>query len=87
MEEIFALTLGRLIFWLCLIPAISAVLVYWVTQHGPFAAKLQEFRGVVASYFGSVGIIFALFAAFLGADIWHRVQESNHSLAKEIAGV
>ena len=87
MEEILDLALGWLILWLCLIPAISAVLMYWVTQRGPFAAKLQEFRGVVAAFFASVSIIFALFSAFLGADIWHRVQESNHSLETEAAGV
>ena len=87
MENILDLSLFALVAWLCFIPVLSAVLLYLVTQHGPFAATLQQFRDVVAPYFVSVGILFAVFAAFLGNDIWQRVQESNHSLEKEVANV
>ena len=87
MEEILDFKLFALIFWLFFIPIISAVILYFVTQHGPLAATLQQFRDVVAPYFVSIGILFALFAAFLGNDIWQRVQQTNHSLEQEVASV
>jgi len=87
MDALLHLDLAWLIFWLCFIPTAAAVLLYLVTQHGPFAAHLQSYRGVVAPFFASVGIVFAVFAAFLGADIWERVQHSNHSLETEAAAV
>lgn len=87
MDSILHFSLGWLIFWLCVIPAASGALLYLVTQHGPLAATLQGFSGVVAPFFASVAIIFAVFSAFLGADIWERVQHSNHSLESEAAGV
>lgn len=86
MDALLHLSLAWLIVWLCLIPVAAALLMYLVTQHGPLAAPLQEFQGVVAPFFASVGIVFAVFAAFLGADIWERVQHSNHSLEEEAAG-
>ncbi len=87
METILELSLFALVAWLCFIPALSAVVLYVVTQHGPLAGFFQQFRDVVAPYFVSVGILFAVFAAFLGNDIWQRVQESNHSLEKEVANI
>ena len=87
MESILDLDLFALVAWLCFIPAASAVILYVVTQHGPLAGFFQQFRDVVAPYFVSVGILFAVFAAFLGNDIWLRVQEINHSLEKEVANV
>jgi len=87
MDQILHESLGWLIFWLCLIPTAAAVSLYLVTQHGPLASHLQSYRGVVAPFFASVGIVFAVFAAFLGADIWERVQHSNHSLEMEAAAV
>lgn len=87
MDALLHLSLEWLIFWVCFIPTVSGVLLYLVTQHGPFAASLQGYRGVVAPFFASVGIVFAVFAAFLGADIWERVQHSNHSLETEAAAI
>lgn len=87
MDSILDLSLFALLAWLCCIPVLAAVVLYGITQHGPLAAPLQQFRDVVAPYFVSVGILFAVFAAFLGNDIWQRVQESNHSLEKEVANV
>ena len=87
METLLDLSLFALVAWLCVIPVLSAVFLYLITQHGPLAAPLHQFRDVVAPYFVSVGILFAVFAAFLGNDIWQRVQESNHSLEKEVANV
>lgn len=60
MDELLHLNLGGLVFWLCLIPTASATLMYLVTQHGPLAAPLQSLHGVVAPFFASVGIVFAV---------------------------
>ena len=85
--SVFDLSLFAMVAWLCLIPAGSAVILFVVTQHGPLAATLHQFRDVVTSFFTSVSIIFALFAAFLGNDIWERVQDSNRSLEIEAASI
>ena len=69
------------------IPVVFAVVLQWVTQHSPLAGYFQSFIGVVAPFFVSVGILFALFATFLGADIWQRVQASNHSLEHEAGAI
>lgn len=81
------LHLGWLVFWLCLIPALTAVLMYWITQRRALRHRLLPYSGVVAPFFTSVGVLFALFAAFLGADIWQRVQASNSSIEREVAAV
>ena len=87
MKAALDLDLGWLIFWLSVIPTVAAVVLYWVTQRSALSARLAPYGGVVAPFFASVGIVFAVFAAFLGADIWQRVQSSNQSLEREVAGV
>ena len=87
MQTILELDLVALIFWLCFIPFVAAVFLYLVTQHGPLAVPLRPYGEVVPPYFASVGILFALFSAFLGNDIWQRVESSNHALEKETASV
>ncbi len=87
MQAILDLDLHWRVLALCAIPVVFAVVLQWVTQHSPFAAFFQSYSGVVAPFFVSVGILFALFATFLGADIWQRVQASNHSLEHEAGAI
>lgn len=87
MQTILSFDLRWLIFWLCVIPGVAAIALYLVSQHGPLGSWLHSFSGIVAPFFASVGIIFAVFAAFLGADIWQRVQASNQALEREVSGV
>jgi hypothetical protein len=87
MNSVFDLGFGPLIIALLVFPSGSAALMYWVTQRGPFAARLQQYHGVVAPYFMSVGILFAMFATFLGADIWERAKQSDQSLEREVSAI
>lgn len=72
---------------LCSIPILFAIVLQWVTQHSPIAGFFQSYVGVVAPYFVSVAVLFGLFATFLGADIWARVQATNHGLEHEAGAI
>jgi len=87
MQALLELDLHWRILALCAIPVGFGLVLQWVTQHSPFAGFFQSYVGVVAPFFVSVGILFALFATFLGADIWERVQASNHSLEHEAGAI
>ena len=87
METVLELNLIWIVLLLGLVPFAVALLFQWVTQHSPVAEKLQEYRGVTGPFFASVGLLFGLFAAFLGEDIWQREQAGNHSLEQEIAAI
>ena len=80
MQALLELELHWRILALCSIPVSFAIVLQWVTQDSPIAGFFQSYIGIVGPYFVSVGVLFALFATFLGADIWSRVQASNHSL-------
>ncbi len=82
-QELLELNLHWRILVLCSIPICFAIILQRVTQHSPIAGFFQSYVGVVGPHFVSVGILFALFATFLGADIWSRVQASNPSLEHE----
>ncbi|MDX1433444.1 MAG: hypothetical protein R3286_13455, partial [Gammaproteobacteria bacterium] len=87
MQALLDLDLGWLVAWLTAIPVAAAAALYWITQRSRFATRLLPYGGVVAPFFTSVAIVFGMFAAFLGADIWQRVQSSNQSLEHEVAAV
>ena len=83
MQALLELDLHWRILALCSIPVFFAIVLQWVTQHSPITGFFRSYVGIVGPYFVSVGMLFALFATFLGADIWSRVQASNHSLEHE----
>lgn len=87
MQALLELDLHWRILTICAIPVVFAVALQWLTQHSTFAGYFHSYSGVVAPFFVSVGILFALFATFLGADIWNRVQASNHSLEHEAGAI
>ena len=87
MQAALDLDLAWLVVWLSAIPVVAAAALYWFTQRSALAPWVRGYTGVVAPFFASVGIVFAVFAAFLGADIWQRVQASNQSLEREVAAV
>ncbi len=77
--------------WLVLVfaalPIVSAILLQYVTQHSPLTPTLRTYGGVVGPFFVSVAILFGLFATFLAADIWERVNDGNHSLEQEVSAI
>ncbi|CAH2604757.1 conserved membrane protein of unknown function [Rhodovastum atsumiense] len=60
----------------------SAAFFHWISFHGPIHAWVVSFRGVVAPFFGSVAVLFALLTGFVARDVWKR----NADAAKLVAG-
>ena len=80
--------------WLALpIPAIfaslfvfylaTAAFLVWLSFRSPLRAHVQSLKGVVAPFFGSVGIIFGLLIAFLSNDIWDRNKQAERVVLTE----
>jgi predicted PurR-regulated permease PerM len=85
MDGILHLSTGWLIVGAVVIPFLFAALLFWVSMRSPIASWCEGFGGLVAPFFASVSLIFAVFAAFLGNDIWQRVETSNASLEREFS--
>ena len=49
--------------------AFTGILWSWLSFWSPLSPRVRTLTGVVAPYFGSVGILFSLLAAFLANDI------------------
>jgi hypothetical protein len=64
-----------------------AVAIYLVTERSPLAARLQPYRCIPVAAISAVAVLFGLFAAFLGADIWERIREERSSIEHEIAAI
>jgi len=61
----------------------TATLIVWLSHRSPLSPQVQSFRGVVAPFFGSVGVIFGLLAAFLSNDIWDRNKQAERVVLAE----
>jgi len=61
----------------------TAALIVWLCFRSRFSGRVQTFKGVVAPFFGSVGIIFGLLAAFLSNDIWDRNKQAERVVLTE----
>jgi len=61
----------------------TAALLVWLSFRSSLSRKVQTFKGVVAPFFGSVGIIFGLMAAFLSNDIWDRNKQAERVVVTE----
>jgi len=61
----------------------TAALLVWLSFRSRFRARILTFKGVVAPFFGSVGIIFSLLAAFLSNDIWDRNKQAERVVLTE----
>ena len=61
----------------------TATLFVWLSFRSPFSARIQSLKGVVAPFFGSVGIIFGLLTAFLSNDIWDRNKQAERVVLTE----
>lgn len=85
MHGILHLSIGWLIVGAVVIPLLSAALLFWTSVRSPIASWCERFGGLVAPFFASISLIFAVFAAFLGSDIWQRVETSSTSLEREFS--
>jgi len=87
MEIILSLHVVWLTVLFLAIPLATAAVLQWISQHSPLAPYLKSYGGVVGPFFVSVGLLFALFATFLAADIWDRINVSNRSLELEVSAL
>jgi len=58
-------------------------LLVWLSFWSPVSGHVQSCKGVVAPFFGSVGIIFGLLVAFLSNDIWDRNKQAERVVHTE----
>jgi hypothetical protein len=61
----------------------TASLLVWLSFWSPVSRHVQSLKGVVAPFFGSVGIIFGLLVAFLSNDIWDRNKQAERVVLTE----
>jgi heme A synthase len=61
----------------------TAALLVWLSFRSRLSGRVQSFKGVVAPFFGSVGIIFGLLIAFLSNDIWERNKQAERVVDTE----
>jgi hypothetical protein len=72
---------------ICMAALGFGLIVHLVTEHSPLAARLRPYRCVPLTAITAVALLFGLFSAFLGADIWARIGEVRQSVEIEIASV
>ena len=61
----------------------TAALLVWLSFWSRLSRRVQSFKGVVAPFFGSVGVIFGLLIAFLSNDIWDRNKQAERVVLTE----
>ncbi len=65
--------------------AACAAAIVWVTFGRPLGPSVQRMDGVVAPFFGAVGLLFALMAGFLASDIADRNRQAVRTVQAEAA--
>jgi len=83
----FDLPLGPLFIVVGAPYVLAAVLIYWFSHCRPFHSKVQTLAGVVAPFFGSVGILFGLLTGFLANDISDRNRQAARAILAEADGL
>jgi hypothetical protein len=65
--------------------AVTAAAIVWLSYGPPLGPRVRKLDGVVAPFFGSVGILFALLTGFLASDIADRNRQASRSVQAEVA--
>lgn len=65
--------------------AMTAAAIVWLTFGVPLGPRVRKLDGVVAPFFGSVGILFALLTGFLAGDIADRNRQAARAVQAEVA--
>jgi ABC-type multidrug transport system fused ATPase/permease subunit len=63
----------------------TGTLIVWAAYGGPIGPRTRLLDGVVAPFFGSVSILFALMAGFLASDISDRNRQASRAVQAEVA--
>src|ERR1700756_2317896 len=64
---------------------VTGAVIVWLTFGPPLGPRVRKLDGVVAPFFGSVGILFALLTGFLAGDIADRNRQASRTVQAEIA--
>ena len=70
-----------LILALCL--ASTALLIHWLSHHGPTRRIATSLVGVQGAFFTSISVLFALFSGFLGNDVWEQQRQAFRAVQVE----
>ncbi|MCW5694414.1 MAG: DUF4239 domain-containing protein [Pseudolabrys sp.] len=65
--------------------AATGALIVWAAFGRPLAPSVRRFDGLVAPFFNSVAILFALMAGFLASDIADRNRQAGRAVQTEAA--
>jgi len=76
-------SLGSIIAVLMVLFFCSALLIFLLSHHSPLSAPIKSCGGLVAPYFGSIGILFGLLTGFLAADISDRNRQAVRAVQSE----
>jgi len=60
-----------------------AALIVWLSFRSGLSPRIRSFKGVVAPFFGSTAVIFALLIGFLANDIWERNKQAARAVLTE----
>ncbi|NNM71883.1 DUF4239 domain-containing protein [Enterovirga aerilata] len=63
--------------------AATGLLIFWLAQGRLTQSFSASLTGVVAPFFGSVAILFALLTGFLASDAWERNRQASRSVLSE----
>lgn len=83
----FNLPLGVLFAAAAVPYVVTALIIFWASHASPFRARVQSLTGVVAPFFGSVAILFALLTGFLANDVSERNHQATRALLVETDGL
>jgi hypothetical protein len=65
--------------------AVTAAAIVLFTYGPPLGPRVRKLDGVVAPFFGSVGVLFALLTGFLASDIADRNRQAQRTVQAEVA--
>lgn len=87
MHELFDLGVFPVVTMIFIFTFGFACIFHYLTEHSPVAAQLHRYRTVPDTTISAVALLFGLFAAFLGADVWDRIRQERQSIEQEIGAV
>ncbi|MBF9232705.1 bestrophin-like domain [Microvirga alba] len=67
--------------------ALTAILIHWLCFGKACRTRAANFSGVVAPFFGSVAVLFALLTGFLANDVWERNRQATRTVMAEEGGL
>jgi hypothetical protein len=79
-------TAGIILMPFVLLYSIAAGIV-WLTHLSPARSFFASCVGIVGPFFGSVALLFSLFAAFLANDVQHQNVQAHAAVAREADGI